>query len=141
MDFMFAKDKDHMSGYVVMMFYVLIMLDFAAGGHIIGGATKESIDWFNLFLGISYLICSAGLIILLIGYKIGGLIVFIGSAIQPICGIFIDTLSLPNGGNKWGLIIGMMILHIILVSVVLFGERKYYLTHIAVRTKIKVKNQ
>jgi hypothetical protein len=67
----FAKDKAHMSGYVVIMFYILILVDFAFG---IGSfhANNEFTGWSNTIFGISSFVCVAGLIILLNGYKIGG---------------------------------------------------------------------
>ena len=121
---MFAKDKAHMSGYVVIMFYILILADiglFIKTFH----ANNELTGWLNAFFGIGALICAVGLIILLNSYKIGGYIALIGSIIQFICGAFMTTTMFK--GDKWEGLIVLMLLHVISVFIVLFGSRNYNL--------------
>lgn len=116
---LFAKDKDHMSGYVVIMFYILIGLDFIYCVDLGKQAVNNWVDWFP---AIDLFLCAIGLIILLNTWKIGGYIVFAGSVILIICA-FIPNMSTTR--EVVGLWLG--IIHAILVSVVLFGSRNFYL--------------
>jgi len=121
---MFARDRAHMSGYVVIMFYVLILADIGLG---IGSfhVNNELTGWLNTFFGISSLICATGLIILLNAYKIGGYIALIGNAIQFTCGSFMPETIFK--GDKWEGLILWMLVHIVSILIVLWGSRRYNL--------------
>ena len=111
---MFAEDRDHMSGFLVIMFYLLI---FADGLFAFGMISSDEPTVGLIMLGIFSLICAVGLIILLKAYKIGGYIVLFGTVFQVIIGVFTDFSP----------IIALSVIKVICVLVVLFGSRKYNL--------------
>ncbi|MDR0430596.1 MAG: hypothetical protein LBH58_09000 [Tannerellaceae bacterium] len=120
----FAKDKNHMSGFVVIMFYILILADIGMGASSFQ-PDHEFTGWLNTTLGISSFVSAIGLIILLNGYKIGGYIALIGIGLQ-----FTSAALMPEtrfGDDKWEVLIGYSLVHVISVFLVLFGSRNHYL--------------
>lgn len=116
---MFAKDKPHMSGYLVIAFYVLIGVDIVIG---INWIKETGENWLNCVLGINMFFSAIGLIILLNARKAGGIITLVTSVILAACSFIPDTVVTDDGIGFW-----FGIIHIIPVLMVLFGSGRYFL--------------
>ncbi len=122
----FAKDRPHMSGFIVLFFYMLILVDLAMCFMCFNGDDDIS-NWLKITFGISSLICAIGLIILLNAVKIGGYIALITCVIQFLSAANTSITESAFGEEKWEVLIGLLIAHVLFVSIVLFGSRKHHL--------------
>jgi hypothetical protein len=112
----FAKDKPHMSGYLVIAFYICGLVDF---GFLASVKNSDLSIIIQIILIVSAVLMLAGLILLLNAWKLGGIINIIFSCAY-ILGIMLSSFE-----EKVMALLG--VLNIIIALIVLLGSRKIYL--------------
>ncbi len=130
----FAREKNHMSATMVIIYRLMILMDLAVGGFVFYRPLEPGELWVGILASILSVVCGVGLIMLLRGFKRGGYISLIASTAIALffltLGIIeefgIQVMAEPHS-EIIPAFLGLGIFHIITILIVLLGSRKEYL--------------
>jgi hypothetical protein len=125
--FLFAKEKPHMSAFVVLCYYMLIVANFGLGISGINGYTESGKTTLGIIGGIISLLSMATLVILLNAYKFGGIINIITSGMFIVLAIIRYVVENIADNQLMISYIVVPCFNILFVLIVLLGSRKHNL--------------
>lgn len=123
--FMFGRDRKHMGGYTVILFYMFIFTDIAISLVHLSPVIESAANLIRLPLAVSYLGCGVGLFLLVMGRKLGGYV----AIISALCTVLFGIIAL--GAEDEEVLINLVVMavfQICLALKILYGsESRYYL--------------